>query len=46
MLLDKFKSTLKSSKERREIDIAYYQRKDNLAKIQERPLPDEKAKPE
>lgn len=38
-LLEKFKSTL-SSLERKEVEAAYYQRKDNLAKIPEREDPE------
>lgn len=45
MLLDKFKDKLTSEKEKKEVETAWYQRKDNLAKIQERPLPDDKSKP-
>jgi len=35
-LLEKFKSTLRSDLERKEVEEAYYQRKDNLAKLPER----------
>ena len=38
-LLEKFKSTLKSDLERKEVEAAYYQRKDNLAKIPEKEDP-------
>jgi hypothetical protein len=35
-LLEKFKHTLSSDLERKEVEAAYYQRKDNLAKIPEK----------
>ena len=40
-LLEKFKSTLKSDLERKEVENAYYQRKDNLAKLPELEEPGE-----
>lgn len=40
-LLEKFKSTLTSQLEKNEVEKAYYQRKDNLAKIPEREDPDQ-----
>ena len=48
MLLNKFLSTLNSPLEKKEVQQAYYQRKDNVAKIPERedpgmpPPPDDK----
>tara|TARA_B110000285_G_scaffold120117_1_gene135884 strand:+ start:307 stop:483 length:177 start_codon:yes stop_codon:yes gene_type:complete len=39
--LEKFKSTLASDLERKEVEAAYYQRKDNLAKIPEKEDPGE-----
>lgn len=39
MLLEKFKSTLSSQLERSEVQQAYLQRKDNLAKVPEREDP-------
>ena len=42
-MLEKFKSTLMSDLERKEVEAAYYQRKDNLAKI---PEPADPAAPE
>ena len=38
-LLEKFKSTLKSDLERREVEQAYLQRKDNVAKLPEKEDP-------
>lgn len=35
-MLEKFKASLKSDLERKEVEEAYYQRKDNLAKLPER----------
>jgi hypothetical protein len=40
-LLEKFKTTLKSDLERKEVEAAWFQRKDNLAKIPEREEPGE-----
>jgi hypothetical protein len=40
-LLEKFKASLKSDLERKEVEAAYWQRKDNLAKIPERGEPGE-----
>ena len=40
-LLEKFKQTLKSDLEKKEVEAAYLQRKDNLAKIPEREEPGE-----
>ena len=42
-LLEKFKSTLASDLERKEVETAYYQRKDNLARL---PEPADPATPE
>ena len=38
-LLEKFKTTLKSDLERKEVEAAYLQRKDNLAKVPEKEDP-------
>ena len=43
--MEKFKSTLKSPLERVEVEEAYLQRKDNLAKIPEREDPASEAEP-
>lgn len=46
MLLEKFKGTLSSALERHEVEQAYLQRKDNLAKVPEREDPGEPPPPE
>ena len=40
-MLEKFKQSLASDLERKEVEAAYYQRKDNLAKIPEKEDPGE-----
>ena len=40
-LLEKFKANMKSDLERKEVEAAYYQRKDNLAKLPEEEEPGE-----